>query len=87
MADRHPNKEIHAAVLYVVSKGWTLAKANARSHAWGRLFCPSGRREGCIVSVYSTPRVPENEAEKIRKAVDRCDHRPRKSSPRGGGRE
>ncbi len=34
-------------------------------HAWGRLFCPHSAREGCIASVWSTPRNAENHARQI----------------------
>lgn len=76
MAQRpHPKKEIEAAVRYAVSKGWTLVPG--RGHAWGILRCPWNDDdcrcgEFCRVSVWSTPRVPENEARKIRRVVDGC---------------
>ncbi|HMC88423.1 MAG TPA: hypothetical protein VKI17_02700, partial [Gemmataceae bacterium] len=41
---------------------------------WGRLYCPAQTRGGCIVTVYSTPRVPENHARYIRRRVDACPH-------------
>lgn len=68
----HPNKHIEGAVQYAESKGWIFRKGS--SHAWGVLKCPHGEREGCQVSVYSTPRVPENHAKHIRNAVDKCNH-------------
>lgn len=37
---RHPNKEIRAAVDYMIAGGWTVVKAGG--HAWGRRFL-SGR--------------------------------------------
>ena len=68
----HPNKEIAAAVRYATDRSWTLRLT--RGHAWGRLFCPGGSRGDCRLSVWSTPRDPENHAKQIRRQVDRCAH-------------
>ncbi|OQZ04959.1 MAG: hypothetical protein B6D36_11695 [Planctomycetes bacterium UTPLA1] len=70
---RHPKPPIEQAVRYAEQQGWRLKMSNG--HAWGRLFCPYFDRSGCIVCVWSTPRVPENHARQIRNAVDRCPHR------------
>jgi hypothetical protein len=69
---RHPKPVIEKAIQYAEGLGWTAELSNG--HAWGRLFCPQSTREGCIVSVWSTPRSPENHARQIRKVVDRCPH-------------
>jgi len=71
---RHPNKEIEAAVAYAESKGWRYVKAGKSAHVWCRLYCEFADREGCRVSVNSTPRSPHNHASKIVKAVDGCTH-------------
>jgi hypothetical protein len=47
----------------------------SNGHAWGRLFCPFKSRRGCIISVWSTPKSPDNHARHIRKTVDSCPHR------------
>lgn len=57
---RHPNKEIETAIKEAEARGWTVLMASG--HAWGRLYCPLSSREGCIVSVWSTPRNAENHA-------------------------
>jgi len=67
---RHPNKEIEEAVAYAEARGWTVKMSNG--HAWGRLFCPLKTREGCLVSVWSTPKHPQDHAKDIVRAVDRC---------------
>ena len=59
---------------YAIARGWRLMKSGPRAHAWGRLYCPAQARDGCILSVYSTPRVPENHARYIRRRVDACPH-------------
>lgn len=69
---RHGNKEIEKAVAYAEALGWRVEISNG--HAWGRLFCPRATREGCKISVWSTPRVPENHARHLRKVVDACPH-------------
>lgn len=74
MRDRHPNKEIEGALQYAESLGWEVKKAGKSSHAWGRVYCPHGGREGCLFSVWSTPRSPQNHARQIRRNVDNCPH-------------
>ncbi|MFG0315286.1 MAG: hypothetical protein ACF8LL_14015 [Phycisphaerales bacterium] len=76
---RHPKPEIEKAVQYAEQLGWTVRMASG--HAWGRLYCPLSSREGCIISVWSTPRSPSNHARHIRNAVDRCPHRGAESGP------
>lgn len=69
---RHPNKHIEEAVKYAETSGWRFQKSNG--HAWGFLLCPLATRDGCDVAVYSTPRVPETHARRIRQMVDECPH-------------
>lgn len=69
---RHPNKHIERAVRYAESLGRRVV--TSEGHAWGRLFCPHANRDGCIISVWSTPRNPENHARQIRREVDGCPH-------------
>lgn len=69
---KHPKTDVEKAVQYAEQQGWRVQLGG--SHAWGRLYCPHSTRVGCIVSVWSTPRSPENHARHIRKAVDTCPH-------------
>ncbi|MBC8876853.1 MAG: hypothetical protein H8E44_46085 [Planctomycetes bacterium] len=71
---KHPNKHIRQAIEYAEQNGWTFVKAGPRSHLFGRLYCPRRDPDGHIFGVQSTPRVPENHARDIRRAVDRCEH-------------
>jgi hypothetical protein len=71
---RHAKKEIEAAVAYAESKGWTFTKASSKAHIWGTLRCPRAGRDGCSRFVYSTPRVPRDHADDIRRRVDQCPH-------------
>lgn len=68
---RHPNKEIRVSVEYATEKGWRVEKASARAHNWGTMFCPHGHPE-CVIFIRSTPRNPEGEARRLRRAVDKC---------------
>jgi hypothetical protein len=69
---RHPNKHIEAAIQYAESLQWVVLISSG--HAWGRLYCPQSSRAGCIISVWSTPRNPENHARHIRNMIDQCPH-------------
>jgi hypothetical protein len=69
---RHPKPSIEKAVQYAEQQGWRVELSNG--HAWGRLYCPFSSREGCIVSVWSTPKNPDSHARHIRKYVDACPH-------------
>lgn len=70
MAD-HPNKHIRAALNHAESEGWTIRKSGPRAHAWGVTYCGYGHRQ-CRMSIWSTPRNPENHARAIRRKVARC---------------
>jgi len=74
---RHPNKHVEKAIRYAESRGWCVEMS--QGHAWGRLLCPQSSREGCIVSVWSTPRKPENHARHIWREIDLCPHGVEKS--------
>lgn len=69
---RHPNKEIEEAVSYAEQRGWTLVPA--KGHAWGRLYCKHHDRDGCMISVWSTPKNAGNHARALIRTIDRCPH-------------
>lgn len=73
---RHTKKVVEEAVAYAEERGWGFSKASGHTHVRGSLRCPHEGRDGCTIFVYSTPRVPHDHAEQIRKRVDRCPHRP-----------
>jgi hypothetical protein len=72
MRPRHPDKHIEEVVQYAESLGWRVTLSEG--HAWGHLWCPERGREGCMIPVYSTPRVPEHHARHVRKRIDKCTH-------------
>jgi hypothetical protein len=60
-----PAKEILAAIRELEQAGWRIKIAGAQAHAHAKAYCPGGA-EGCPpLTIYGTPRVPENEAAKI----------------------
>jgi len=71
---RHANKEIRAAVAYALARGWRFVEPGGSAHAWGRLYCPLQSRDGHTISVWSTPRSPQDHAKDIRRDVDTCPH-------------
>lgn len=71
---KHPNKHIEEAVSYAENIGWIYKKSGNSSHCWGHLLCPCCSRNGCIIQVYSTPKVPENHAKHIRRVINKCCH-------------
>jgi len=69
---RHSKKEVEAAVVYAEARGWRWRKGEG--HCWGRLKCTRPDRQGCQISVNSTPRNAVNHARAIVRAVDHCWH-------------
>ncbi|HEY3984422.1 hypothetical protein [Cedecea sp.] len=72
---RHPQKEIEAALSYAEFQGWRVKEGGA--HCWGKLYCPWNDKacrcgEFCISCVWSTPRNAQNHARQIRRLVDGC---------------
>lgn len=75
--NRHPDKDIEAAVRYAEEHGWFCVPG--KGHAWGILRCPWNDRECrcnefCSKSVWSTPRDGSAHAQQIRRIIDRCIH-------------
>jgi hypothetical protein len=71
---KHPSKEIQQAIDYAVDKGWRFIETGNSAHAYCRLYCPNQTRDGCKISVWSTPRSVDNHAKQIIRTVDKCDH-------------
>jgi hypothetical protein len=72
---------------YAEDAGWRVVKA--KGHAWGKIQCPYNDQECrcglyCQASVWSTPRVPEDIAAKICRAVDGCARRMGEESSESG---
>jgi hypothetical protein len=72
--NKHPSKTIELALQYAELKGWHYKKSGNSSHAWGRMLCPHMNRDGCKMSIWSTPSNEEAHARQIRQHIDRCPH-------------
>lgn len=70
---RHPKKEVEEALTEAEGVGWTV-EPTAAGHRWGVIRCPESSREGCELSIWSTPRNVGNHAKQIRRAIARCAH-------------
>ncbi|MCX7412517.1 MAG: hypothetical protein NTW36_03625 [Planctomycetia bacterium] len=68
----HHNKHIRQALAHAAARGWRTRPGGG--HAFCILLCPEATREGCLKSVWSTPRNPEAHARDIIRFVDRCPH-------------
>lgn len=71
---KHPSKEIEQAIIYAEKIGWSYYVAGKSAHAWGKIYCPLKAREGCKMSIFSTPRNAWVHAKQIRRRVDKCLH-------------
>lgn len=71
---KHPSKEIEKAIQHAESKDWRYQKTGKSAHAWGRLLCSKRDRDGCSMSVWSTPRDADVHAKQIKRRVDACPH-------------
>lgn len=71
---KHPNKIIEEALDFAIKLGWRYQKVGNSAHAWGRLLCPRDSREGCSMSIWSTPKNPESHAKQIIRRVKQCPH-------------
>jgi hypothetical protein len=69
-----PAKEIMAAIRELEKAGWRVVVTRRHAHAYATAYCPGGRFGCRPVNIYGTPRVPEKEAARIRKALDECEH-------------
>ncbi len=70
----HPNKHIRKELKEAVAAGWTFEKSSPKAHVYGIIRCGFGGRDGCRMSIYGTPRSPENHARRIRQMVRSCKH-------------
>jgi hypothetical protein len=65
----HPKPPVEKALRYAESNGWTITPKTG-GHAWGTARCT----EDCVVSIWSTPKNPDNFARQITRRVDKCPH-------------
>lgn len=70
--DRHTKKDVEKALQYAEENGWDVVPVH-HGHVWGRMTCPADEQP-CELRIYSTPKNPGNEAKRLRRFVDRCEH-------------
>ncbi|WP_336932417.1 hypothetical protein [Acinetobacter bereziniae] len=68
---KHPNKHIEAAIEYALENGWKYIETGNSAHAFCILRCIQGHGDHSM-SVYSTPKKPEDRAKDILKMVKKC---------------
>lgn len=68
--DRHPKKDVEKSVQYAEEHHFVV-EVVYHGHVWGVLRCKS---RICILRVAGTPKNEGNEAQRIRRFVDRCEH-------------
>lgn len=68
---KHPNKSIQAALEYAKKHGWEIVPSGRSAHSFCRLRCKQGHTEHQM-SIWSTPRNPENHAKQILRKVKEC---------------
>jgi hypothetical protein len=69
-----PAKEIMAAIRELEAAGWRVVVTGGHAHAYAIAYCPGGERGCRPFTINGTPRVPEHEAARIRRALDKCQH-------------
>jgi hypothetical protein len=68
---KHPNKHIREAIKLAVANGWEMVDTGKSAHAFCRLRCVAGHTEHQM-SIWSTPKNPENHAKQILHKVQQC---------------
>jgi hypothetical protein len=72
---RHTSKEIETMIQELEALGWAVIEG--KGHAWGMLRCPNNSKECrcgefCQMSVWSTPKNPQQFAKKLRQKALAC---------------
>ena len=72
---KHTSKEIEAVILELEALGWSLIEG--KGHCWGILRCPANDQDCrcglfCQMSVWSTPKNPQQHAKKLLKKALAC---------------
>lgn len=77
MRRRHPEPEVEEALTFAEQHGWTV-RDSTTGHKWGDMRCPEASpeasRDGCLESIWSTPKNPGNHAKRLKARVRNCPH-------------
>ena len=69
--DSHSEKVVREVLKRAVADGWKFEPTKGGGHSFGRLICPHGQ---CTQRIYSTPKSPENHAQRLQDLVGHCGH-------------
>ena len=82
----HPKKEVRRAIKELRAAGWTIEVAvGGHAHRWGTATCPHQHPDGsdtvsrCVRFIYGTPHNQYDEADRLRRALRRCQETPARS--------
>lgn len=73
MRRRHPKPEVEEALMFAEEHAWVV-RYTAAGHKWGDMRCVESSREGCLESIWSTPKSPGNHAKRLKARVRNCPH-------------
>ena len=68
----HPDKHIREAMRYAEARGWVFTFGGNSSHCYGRLKCGNPGHREHMMSIWCTPKNPQNHAYQIIRKVDSC---------------
>lgn len=71
---KHSKPDIEEALQEAEDAGWRIIKASPRAKPWGSALCAHADRDGCRISIPSTPKSAQNFAKQFRKALAACPH-------------
>ncbi|WP_126462697.1 hypothetical protein [Providencia rustigianii] len=60
------------AIEYAELQGWFIVMGSHSSHCYAKLRCGIEGHQDHMLSIWSTPRNPENHAKQIKRMVDKC---------------
>jgi hypothetical protein len=78
---RHPDPHLEKAIQHAEARGWRFRKGGGHAFLVG--YCPAQSRDGHMISIWSTPKNPQNHAEQIRRRVEACECQPPEESTEG----
>ena len=77
----HPKKEVRKAIKELRSAGWAIEVAvGGHAHRWGTATCPHQHLGGsdeatcCVRVIYGTPHNQYDEANRLRRALRKCQN-------------
>jgi hypothetical protein len=69
---KHPNKQIRAAIEAAEQAGWQVVGAGKSAHCFCKLRCGTPEHSEHTMSIWSTPKSPEEHAKTILRKIKQC---------------